>query len=110
MATINQLVKNPKIRPKRRSPSPALKKNPQKRGICLKVFIRTPRKPNSAKRKVARIRIPSLKNKKITISIPGLKKNHNLQAHSKLLIRGGNVRDIPGVRYRAIMGKFDLKP
>jgi len=106
MPTFLQLIKYPRVRPRRKTNSPALQQNPQKKAVCLRVFITTPRKPNSAKRKVARVRLSSQKN--ITISIPGTK--HTLQKHSKVLVRGGNVRDIPSVRYRAIRGKFDLRP
>lgn len=108
MISLQKLVqyKKGRIYKRKKNRSPILQKNPQKRAVCLKLFIKTPRKPNSAKRKVARIVIPSL-GKKTTIAIPG-PHPHRLQPHSKVLIRGGNVRDIPGVRYRAIMGKLDL--
>ena len=105
MSTLNQLVKKSKYKKKNYTSSPALRKNPQKKAICLRCYITTPRKPNSAKRKVARVGIRSF-NKKITIAVPG--QSHGLQKYGKILIRGGNVRDIPSVRYRAIMGKYDF--
>ena len=85
--------------------TPALEKNPQKKGVCLKILIKTPKKPNSALRKIAKIK---LNNNKIILGyIPGEK--HTLQEHSIVLIRGGNTADLPGVKYKIIRGKFDLK-
>ena len=106
MATKWQVKNNPRIPKKRKVSSPALKKNPQQRGICIKVYITNPRKPNSAKRKVARIVLTN--KKKIGVYIPGPKNISDIQKFSKLLIRGGNVRDLPSIRYRAINGKLDL--
>jgi small subunit ribosomal protein S12 len=85
--------------------SPALKQNPQKKGVCLKVYTRTPKKPNSAIRKVARVRLSN--NTDIIAYIPG--EGHNLQEHSVVLVRGGRVKDLPGVRYHLIRGVFDLQ-
>ena len=104
MATINQIVKNKRIKKQRSLSTPALEKCPQKKGICLKIFTKTPRKPNSALRKVARIKLSN--NKRITGYIPG--EGHNLQEHSDVLVRGGRVKDLPGVRYHIIRGKYDL--
>src|SRR6187402_78302 len=103
MATINQLVRRPR-RPKTyKSASPALASCPQRRGVCTRVYTTTPKKPNSAMRKVARVR---LTNKfEVTAYIPG--EGHNLQEHSIVLIRGGRVKDLPGVRYHIIRGSLD---
>lgn len=105
--TKNQLIlKNFRIKRNRKKKKLVLDKCPQKKGTCLKVFVQSPKKPNSASRKVAKVVI--LSNKKKTIChIPGVK--HNLQRYSTVLIRGGRVRDLPGVKYRLIRGKFDLK-
>nr|YP_011008079.1 ribosomal protein S12 [Dictyotopsis propagulifera]WBP69945.1 ribosomal protein S12 [Dictyotopsis propagulifera] len=104
MSTINQLSKNFRSKKKRKIKSPSLFKCPQKRGICLKLFIRTPKKPNSAKRKVSQLR---LSNKtKITAYIPG--QIHQLQEHSNVLVKGGRIPDLPGVKYRLIRNKMDL--
>merc|ERR1712232_1154758 len=84
---------------------PALQKNPQKKGFCVKVFTRTPKKPNSAIRKLARVRLTN--NLYINVYIPG--EGHNLQEYSSVLIRGGRVKDLPGIKYHSIRGKFDLK-
>ena len=107
MPTINQLCLNHKSRiPKRRiSRKPALQRNPQKRGVCIRVFSKTPKKPNSALRKVAKIRLSN--RRKIIAFIPG--EGHNLQEHSTVLIRGGRTKDLPGVKYRVIRGVFDLQ-
>jgi small subunit ribosomal protein S12 len=105
MATINQLKRNPRIPKVKRSKSPALKSNPFKKGICVKVFTRTPRKPNSAIRKIARVRLTT--GKLITGYIPG--EGHNLQEYSVVLVRGGKVKDLPGVRYHIVRGKYDLQ-
>jgi small subunit ribosomal protein S12 len=104
MVTNNQLIKNVR-RPKRRTTNtPALKGSPQRKGICLKVYIMSPKKPNSANRKVARVRLTS--RAKVSSYIPGEK--HLLQQHSVVLVRGGRVKDLPGVRYHMVRGKFDL--
>jgi|TARA_B110000967_G_C18877961_1_gene559477 small subunit ribosomal protein S12 len=103
MATINQLVKKKRKIKLRNSKSPSLGSSPQKKGVCQKVYTVTPRKPNSALRKVAKV---WLQNKKRVIAyIPG--ENHNLQEYSSVLVRGGNVKDLPGVKYKIIRGKFD---
>lgn len=105
MATINQLVKKPRLRKVKQSKSPALKNCPQKKGVCLRVTTRSPKKPNSAKRKVTNV---LLSNKVKTIGyIPG--EGHNLQEHSIVMIRGGRVKDLPGVRYHLISGSLDFK-
>ena len=105
MPTINQLCKKKRKPKKKLNKTPALNKCPQKKGICLKVFLRTPKKPNSALRKLVKLRL--LSNKKIvTAYIPG--EGHNLQDYSAVLIRGGRVKDLPGVKYHLIRGKFDL--
>lgn len=103
MPTINQLIKMGRQRQNRRTAAPALKRCPQKRGVCLRVFTTTPKKPNSALRKVARIRLTNAME--ITTYIPGI--GHNLQEHSVVLIRGGRVKDLPGVRYHVIRGVLD---
>lgn len=106
MSTINQLFfkKQKRLKKIKKIKSPALKKNPQLKGICLKIYTKTPKKPNSALRKVAKIK---LTNKYTIISyIPGI--NHTLQEHSIVLVRGGRVPDLPGVKYHLIRGKYDL--
>lgn len=105
MTTINQIIRKPRHgKIKLRTISPALKGNPQLRGVCLRVMIRSPKKPNSAQRKVAKIK---LSNGQIVVCyIPG--EGHNLQEHGTVLIRGGRVKDLPGVRYKCIRGKYDL--
>ncbi|MFH1227341.1 MAG: 30S ribosomal protein S12 [Planctomycetota bacterium] len=103
MPTINQLVKSGRRQPKYKSKSPVLDKCPQKRGVCLIVKTMTPKKPNSALRKVARVRLSN--NKEVTVYIPG--EGHNLQEHSIVMVRGGRVRDLPGVRYHVLRGKLD---
>ena len=104
MPTIKQLCRN--IRKKKfiKSKTPALDKTPQKKGICIKVFTRTPKKPNSAIRKIARIRLTN--NKRITAYIPG--EGHNLQQYSTVIVRGGRVKDLPGVKYKVLRGKLDF--
>ncbi len=103
MPTMNQLVrKGRKIEP-RRSKRPDLEENPFKRGVCLQVMTRTPKKPNSALRKVARVRLSN--GREVTAYIPG--EGHNLQEHSIVLVRGGRVRDLPGVRYHIVRGVLD---
>ena len=105
MPTINQLCKNTRKQRKKPNSAPALKGHPQQRGVCLKVFTRTPKKPNSALRKVTRVR---LSNGEIVYAyIPG--EGHNLQEHSVVIIRGGRVKDLPGVRYHIIRGNLDTQ-
>jgi small subunit ribosomal protein S12 len=106
MTTINQLCKQ-SIRKKKifKSKNAALEQNPQKKGICVKVFTRTPKKPNSALRKVAKIKISS--GKRVEAYIPG--EGHNLQQYSVVLMRGGRVPDLPGVKYHLIRGKYDFQ-
>ena len=103
MPTINQLVRKPRTIQKSRSKTPVLEGCPQKRGVCLLVKTVTPKKPNSALRKVARVRLSN--GKEITAYIPG--EGHNLQEHSIVLIRGGRVRDLPGIRYKIVRGVLD---
>ena len=103
MPTINQLVRKGRKRAVDQSKSPALKGNPQKRGVCTCVYTATPKKPNSALRKVARVRL--VNGMEVTAYIPG--EGHNLQEHSIVLVRGGRVRDLPGVRYKVIRGAYD---
>jgi small subunit ribosomal protein S12 len=103
MPTINQLVRHGRARARRKSKSPALAKCPQRRGVCTRVWTVTPKKPNSALRKVARVRLTT--GTEVTAYIPGV--GHNLQEHSIVLVRGGRVKDIPGVRYHVIRGAFD---
>ena len=104
MTTINQLCKKKQRQKKNfKSKTPALMKNPQQKGICLKVFTRTPKKPNSAMRKVARVRLTN--GKEVNAYIPG--EGHNLQEHSIVLVRGGRVKDLPGVRYHIVRGALD---
>lgn len=105
MPTINQLVRSPRKVQKGRSKSPVLEGCPQKRGVCLQVKTMTPKKPNSALRKIARVRLSN--GKEVTAYIGGEK--HNLQEHSLVLIRGGRVHDLPGVRYHIIRGKLDCQ-
>ena len=105
MPTINQLIKSPRIKPKHRSKVPALDRSPQKRGVCIKVYTTTPKKPNSALRKVARVRLSN--GQEVTCYIPG--EGHNLQEHSVVLIRGGRVKDLPGVRYHILRGNLDTQ-
>jgi small subunit ribosomal protein S12 len=116
MPTINQLIRKPRKRTKAKTKSPALQKvhnalknksistsSPQKRGVCVKVTTRTPKKPNSALRKVARVRLTN--QMEVTAYIPGI--GHNLQEHSIVMIRGGRIKDLPGVRYHIIRGVLD---
>ena len=105
MPTVNQLVRKGRVAKKYKSKSPALERCPQKRGVCTRVFTTTPKKPNSAMRKVARIRLTN--NIEVTGYIPGI--GHNLQEHSIVLIRGGRVKDLPGVRYHVIRGSLDCE-
>jgi small subunit ribosomal protein S12 len=103
MPTINQLVRKGRKRIKSKTNSPALMDCPQRRGVCLRVYTQTPKKPNSALRKVARVRLTN--GYEVTTYIPGI--GHNLQEHSVVLIRGGRVKDLPGVRYHIIRGTQD---
>jgi len=104
MTTINQLIKNPRKDKNKKKKARLLEGSPQRKGICTKVYVTTPKKPNSAKRKVAKVRFS---NDKHTIAyIMG--EGHNLQEHSAVLIRGGGVKDLPGVSYKMIRGKYDL--
>ena len=102
--TIAQLVKSARKKAHKKTDSPALKANPQKRGVCTRVYTTTPKKPNSALRKVARVRLTN--GFEVTSYIPGI--GHNLQEHSVVLIRGGRVKDLPGVRYHTIRGTLDF--
>jgi small subunit ribosomal protein S12 len=103
MPTMNQLVRKGRRTPGKKSRSPVLEKSPFKRGVCLIVKTMTPKKPNSALRKVARVRLSN--GKEVTVYIPGV--DHNLQEHSVVLVRGGRVRDLPGVRYHIVRGVLD---
>src|SRR5690554_3393341 len=103
MPTINQLVRKGRLQIKKKTDAPALKGSPQKRGVCTRVYTTTPKKPNSALRKVARVRLSN--GIEVTSYIPGV--GHNLQEHSVVLIRGGRVKDLPGVRYHIIRGSLD---
>lgn len=105
MPTINQLVRQSRERVTWKSKSPALQGSPQKRGVCTRVYTTTPKKPNSALRKVARVRLTN--GIEVTAYIPG--EGHNLQEHSIVLIRGGRVKDLPGVRYHIIRGTLDTQ-
>jgi len=105
MTTINQLIKRSRIRPRARSKVPALERSPQKRGVCTKVYTTTPKKPNSALRKVARVRLSN--GHEVICYIPG--EGHNLQEHSVVMIRGGRVKDLPGVRYHILRGNLDTQ-
>ncbi len=103
MPTINQLVRKRRRPPRKFSKSPVLDKCPQRRGVCLQVKTMTPKKPNSALRKIARVRLSN--GKEVTVYIPG--EGHSLQEHSIVLVRGGRVRDLPGVRYHIVRGTLD---
>jgi small subunit ribosomal protein S12 len=103
MPTINQLVKQGRAKQRRKVAAPALQRSPQKRGVCTRVYTQTPKKPNSALRKVARVRLTN--GIEVTTYIPGI--GHNLQEHSVVLLRGGRVKDLPGVRYHIIRGTLD---
>ena len=103
MPTINQLIKRGREKQGVRGKSPALERSPQKRGVCTRVYTTTPKKPNSALRKVCRVRLTN--GMEVTSYIPGV--GHNLQEHSVVLIRGGRVKDLPGVRYHIIRGTLD---
>ncbi|MBI4797953.1 MAG: 30S ribosomal protein S12 [Desulfarculus sp.] len=103
MPTINQLVRKGREQQRKKKATPALQSSPQKRGVCIRVYTTTPKKPNSALRKVARVRLTN--GIEVTSYIPGV--GHNLQEHSVVLIRGGRVKDLPGVRYHIIRGTLD---
>ena len=103
MATVNQLVRKPRATKREKSTVPALQASPQKRGVCTRVYTTTPKKPNSAMRKVARVRLTN--GFEVTSYIGG--EGHNLQEHSVVLIRGGRVKDLPGVRYHTVRGTLD---
>jgi small subunit ribosomal protein S12 len=103
MPTINQLVRKGRKRINKKTNTPALKGSPQKRGVCTRVYTSTPKKPNSALRKVARVRLTT--GIEVTAYIPGI--GHNLQEHSVVLVRGGRVKDLPGVRYHIVRGTLD---
>ena len=105
MPTINQLVRKPRVSPRVKSKVPALKNSPQKRGVCTRVYTTTPKKPNSALRKVAKVRLTN--GYEVVSYIPG--EGHNLQEHSVVLLRGGRVKDLPGVRYHIIRGVLDTQ-
>jgi small subunit ribosomal protein S12 len=103
MARVNQLVRKPRQQKRRKTTVPALERCPQRRGVCIRVYTTTPKKPNSALRKVARVRITN--GSEVTAYIGG--EGHNLQEHSVVLIRGGRVKDLPGVRYHIVRGSLD---
>lgn len=105
MPTINQLVRKGRATKKASSKTPALKGSPQRRGVCTRVYTTTPKKPNSALRKVARVKLST--QVEVTAYIPGV--GHNLQEHSIVLVRGGRVRDLPGVRYKIVRGALDTQ-
>ena len=105
MPTFNQLVKQGRTAPRYKTASPALQGSPQRRGVCTRVYTQTPKKPNSALRKVARVRLTN--GTEVTAYIPG--EGHNLQEHSVVLIRGGRVKDLPGVRYHILRGVLDTQ-
>ena len=103
MPTISQLIRKGRIRVQKKTNTPALAGSPQRRGVCVRVYTTTPKKPNSALRKVARVRLTS--GYEVTSYIPGI--GHNLQEHSVVLVRGGRVKDLPGVRYHVVRGTLD---
>ncbi len=105
MPTINQLIRQGRKRVTKKNATPALKGNPQKRGVCTRVYTTTPKKPNSALRKVARVRLTN--GMEVNAYIPG--EGHNLQEHSVVMIRGGRVKDLPGVRYHILRGNLDTQ-
>ncbi|MFT5703590.1 MAG: small subunit ribosomal protein S12 [Rickettsiales bacterium] len=105
MPTVNQLVRNPRVKQVKKNKVPAMKACPQKRGVCTKVYTTTPKKPNSALRKVARIKLTN--GFEVIAYIPG--EGHNLQEHSVVSIRGGRVKDLPGVRYHIVRGSLDTQ-
>ena len=103
MPTINQLIRKGRKKTKKKTKSPALKANPQRKGVCTRVRTMTPKKPNSAIRKIARVRLTN--GMEVTAYIPGV--GHSLQEHSIVMVRGGRVKDLPGVRYHIVRGKYD---
>lgn len=103
MPTINQLIRKGRVTPNKKTDAPALAACPQRRGVCVRVYTTTPKKPNSALRKVARVRLTS--GYEVSSYIPGI--GHNLQEHSVVLVRGGRVKDLPGVRYHIVRGTLD---
>jgi len=103
MPTINQLIRKPRVKITKKKKTPALQGNPLRRGVCVRVYTTTPKKPNSALRKVARVRLTT--GVEVTAYIPGI--GHNLQEHSIVIIRGGRVKDLPGVRYKIVRGTLD---
>jgi small subunit ribosomal protein S12 len=103
MPTINQLIRKPRLKIVKKKKTPALQENPLRRGVCVRVYTTTPKKPNSALRKVARVRLTN--GIEVTAYIPGI--GHNLQEHSIVLVRGGRVKDLPGVRYKIVRGTLD---
>ena len=103
MPTISQLIRKGRIKVEKKTNTPALAGSPQRRGVCVRVYTTTPKKPNSALRKVARVRLTS--GYEVTSYIPGI--GHNLQEHSAVLVRGGRVKDLPGVRYHVVRGTLD---
>ena len=105
MPTIQQLIRKGRTKVTRKSKSPALESCPQRRGVCVRVYTTTPKKPNSAMRKVARVRLTN--GKEVNAYIPG--EGHNLQEHSIVMIRGGKIKDLPGVRYHIVRGKLDTQ-
>ncbi|MCF7870394.1 MAG: 30S ribosomal protein S12 [Candidatus Omnitrophica bacterium] len=105
MPTINQLIKKPRVKLRKKTKSPALGRAPQRRGVCIQVRTATPKKPNSALRKIARVRLTN--RHEVTAYIPG--EGHNLQEHSMVLVRGGRVKDLPGVRYHIVRGALDCQ-
>ena len=106
MPTVNQLIRNPRQKPQKKIRTTALQGSPQARGVCTRVYTTTPRKPNSALRKVAKVRLTN--GREVVVYIPG--EGHNLQEHSVVLIRGGGPNDLPGVRYSVIRGVLDTQP
>ncbi len=103
MPTTNQLVRKERVKQTKKTATPALRRSPQRRGVCTRVSTQTPKKPNSALRKIARVRLTN--GHEITAYIPG--EGHNLQEHSVVLVRGGRVKDLPGVRYKVVRGALD---
>nr|YP_010032407.1 ribosomal protein S12 [Schizocladia ischiensis]QOW07621.1 ribosomal protein S12 [Schizocladia ischiensis] len=104
MPSINQILRQPRQKKKRKSKAPKLESCPQKKGVCMKVFLRSPKKPNSANRKLSRLRLSN--EARVYAYIPG--QGHRLQEYSTVLLRGGRVKDLPGVKYHLIRGKFDF--
>jgi small subunit ribosomal protein S12 len=104
MNTLTQLIKSPRIKKRYLDKTPALNKSPQKKGVCIKLILKAPKKPNSALRKVVQVKLSN--NKKIFAYIPG--EGHNLQEYASVLVKGGRVKDLPGVKYKLIRNKFDL--